>query len=203
MLAPPRTPFDVIERDRDEIVAELQECCRIPSVAGAPDDPQLLRMAAWLHQRLEPLMDRVETLPVDGAPPAVVGWLAGEGPGTVLLYSHYDVQPVEPLDEWPTPPFAAEIVDGAVIARGVCDDKSDVVARLQALRAWRETRGRPPCSIVWLSEGAEEIGSPGLAAFLERHSDALAADAVLWESYLVRDDDRPEIAFGCRGPITP
>lgn len=194
------TPYTYVRRERARLVEDLRDCCRIPSISSE-GGPALAEMADWLAERLRPLMDRVEQLPVPGAPPAVAGWLRGEGPGTVLLYSHYDVQPVDPVDAWSAPPFGAELVDGAIVARGVCDDKSDVMARVHALEAWTRTRGRPPCSIVWLSEGAEEIGSPGLAELLRAHAGELRADACLWESYLVRDDGRPEIGFGCRGLV--
>lgn len=179
---------------------DLAACCRIPSVA-CEERGELARMADWLTERLRPLLDEVEQLPVADAPPAVVGRARGSGAASVLLYSHYDVQPAEPLDAWSVPPFAARPEGGRLVARGVADDKADVMARVHALEALRAT-GRPlPCTVVWLSEGAEETGSAGLADFLRAEHERLAADACLWESYLLRDDGRPEIGFGCRGLV--
>jgi acetylornithine deacetylase/succinyl-diaminopimelate desuccinylase-like protein len=92
--------------------------------------------------------------------------------------------------------------DGAIVARGVADDKADVMARIHALEAFAAAGRELPCSIVWLSEGAEEIGSRGLGDLLRTHRERFAADACLWESYLRREDDgRPEIGFGCRGMV--
>lgn len=199
-MTEPTTPLEWVEREGERLIADLRDCCRIPSVSTAGGAP-MREMADWLQQRLEPLLDEVEQLPAPGAPPAVVGRVAGAGPHTVLFYTHYDVQPAEPLDAWTVSPFAGEIVDGALIARGAADDKADVMARLHAIEAFART-GRPlPCSIVWLSEGAEEMGSEGLGELLSTHRERFAADACLWESYLLRDDGRPEIGFGCRGMV--
>jgi acetylornithine deacetylase/succinyl-diaminopimelate desuccinylase-like protein len=194
------TPEAYVQREAGRLVSELRSCCEIPSIS-AEGGPALAQMADWLTARLDSVLDEVRQVPVPGAPPAVIGRMKGTGPATILLYSHYDVQPAGAPEEWLSPAFAAELVDGTVVARGVCDDKSDVMARLHALEAWSHTRGRPPCSIVWLTEGAEEIGSPGLGDLLRAHRDELRADACLWESYLRREDGRPEIAFGCRGLV--
>jgi acetylornithine deacetylase/succinyl-diaminopimelate desuccinylase-like protein len=193
-------PQDYAAQHAERFVAELREACRIPSISTS-GDPGLQEMADWLHVRLGDILDEVEQIPVPGAAPAVVGRLQGTGPYTVLMYSHYDVQPTGPRAEWSVDPFGAEIVDGSVVARGVCDDKSDVLARLHALESIVRSGRRPACSIVWLCEGAEEIGSPGLGELLTEHRDRFAADACLWESYLRRDDGRPEIGFGSRGLV--
>ena len=187
-----------VAEHRDRLVEDLAACCRIPSVAVDGGD-EMARMADWLTERLQPLLDVVEQVPVTGAPPAVVGRARGAASASVLLYSHYDVQPSGPPEAWSVPPFAARPRDGRLVARGVADDKADVMARVHALEALRAT-GRPlPCTVVWLSEGAEEIGSVGLADLLRTERERLIADACLWESYLLRDDGRPEIGFGCRG----
>jgi acetylornithine deacetylase/succinyl-diaminopimelate desuccinylase-like protein len=115
------------------------------------------------------------------------------------LYSHYDVQPVDPLADWGYSPFAATARDGVIYGRGICDDKADIASRLHALCAWREANGELPFDVVWLSEGAEEVGSPGLESVCTEHADTLRADGCLWESYLRRADGTPEIAFGCKG----
>lgn len=192
------TPYEYVDREFDHLVDELRDCCRIASVS-ATASPGLLEMSEWLRQRLAAELDAVEQIPVPGYAPAVVGELQGEGDSRLLLYSHYDVQPADPESAWASPPFAAEMRDGRIYARGACDDKADVMARIHALRAWRHTRGPLPFTVVWLSEGAEEIGSPGLAELIAQQHDRLRADGCLWESYLRRDDGTPEIAFGCRG----
>jgi acetylornithine deacetylase/succinyl-diaminopimelate desuccinylase-like protein len=185
------------------LVDEWREACRIPSVTGR-SSPALEAMAAWVAERLARRFDRVELATVEGHAPVVLAELAGTGPGRLLVYSHYDVQPPGDPAEWTVDPFAAELRDGAVYARGTCDDKADVTARLQAVDLWLDERGagRPPVTLLWVCEGAEEIGSPGLADVLCRHADWLSAGDCLWESFVRRADGRPEIAFGCRGQLT-
>jgi acetylornithine deacetylase/succinyl-diaminopimelate desuccinylase-like protein len=119
------------------------------------------------------------------------------------VYTHYDVQPAGDEALWTSPPFAAEVRDGKMYARGACDDKADVTARLAALEAWREARdgAPPPYTVIFVSDPAEEIGSPGLEEALAANADLLRADACLWESFLRDSDGRPGIGFGCRGNL--
>lgn len=185
----------------DVFVDELCECARIPSVSAEPS-PALEHMASWLGGHLERQGFAVQEVAVPGHAPVILGRLAGAGPGRLLLYSHYDVQPAEPIEDWSHPPFDA-VRDGDVaFARGICDDKADIAARLHALRAWRDANGDLPYEVVWLSEGAEEIGSPGLSTVCTEHADSLRADGCLWESFLRREDGSPEIAFGCKGLLS-
>jgi acetylornithine deacetylase/succinyl-diaminopimelate desuccinylase-like protein len=184
----------------DAFVDEWRDACRIPSVTD--DLGALDAMADWVQTRLERLFDRVERVPVPGQGPALIAILEGTRRGRLLVYTHYDVQPAGDLALWSSGPFDAELVDGAVVARGTCDDKADITARLQALELWLDDLGGPPpYTIVWLCEGAEEIGSPGLDDLLEARRDELHADWCLWESFIRSADGRPEIGFGCRGAV--
>jgi acetylornithine deacetylase/succinyl-diaminopimelate desuccinylase-like protein len=184
----------------DAFVQEWQEACRIPSVSG--DVAETTRMAEWLEERLRGTFDRVQRVDVDGYAPTLIATLDGTSERRLLIYTHHDVQPAGEGDLWSSPPFAAEIVGGSVVARGCCDDKADITARLQALDLWLEDLGGPPpYTIVWISEGAEEVGSPGLDELLLAHRDELHADWCLWESFIRGADGRPEIAFGCRGIV--
>jgi acetylornithine deacetylase/succinyl-diaminopimelate desuccinylase-like protein len=190
----------LLPEDPGPLVEEWREACRIPSVTGS-GSPALAQMADWVAGRVQRRFDRVVVEPVDGQPPVVLGELRGNGPGRLLVYSHYDVQPPGDRAAWSVDPFAAELRDGAVYARGTCDDKADVTARLQALELWLESLDGdpPPFTVLWVCEGAEEVGSPGLGQALARHADWLSAPDCLWESFVRRADGRPEIAFGCRG----
>jgi acetylornithine deacetylase/succinyl-diaminopimelate desuccinylase-like protein len=189
-----------IDANRDRLVEEWREACRIPSVSSDLD--AATRMADWVEPRLERLFDSVSRVDVAGHAPALLATLAGSGEKRLLVYTHYDVQPAGDGGAWSSPPFAAELRDGVVVARGSCDDKADITARLQALEHWLESlSGPPPFTIVWLCEGAEEVGSPGLEELLRRHRDELRADWCLWESFIRGGDGRPEIAFGCRGVV--
>lgn len=184
----------------EAFVEEWREACRIPSVSS--DVAASTVMADWVEQRLGRTFDRVRRVDVPGWAPTLIATLEGASPQRLLVYTHYDVQPAGDEALWSSPPFAAEIVDGSVVARGTCDDKADITARLQALDLWlEECGGRPPYTIVWLCEGAEEVGSPGLEDVLVTNKDELASDWCLWESFIRGADGRPEIAFGCRGMV--
>src|SRR6187431_2073379 len=160
-------------------------------------------MAAWVEERVRRRFDRVVVERTPDDVPVVLGELTGTGPGRVVVYTHYDVQPAGDLAAWDSDPFGAELRDGAVWARGTCDDKADVTARLQAIDYWLDANGgAAPVTLLWVCEGAEEIGSPGLAEVLARHAGWLSASDCLWESFVRRDDGRPEVAFGCRGLVS-
>ena len=132
--------------------------------------------------------------------PVVVGKATGQSPHTFLFYNHYDVQPPEPLELWTTPPFEPTIRDGKIFARGVNDDKGEIIARLAAIDAVREAHGGElPCSMVFVVEGEEEVSSPNIAPFVLDHLDLLAADGALWEGGGVDHDDRPGQVLGFRG----
>lgn len=190
-----------VARERDRFVEEWRALCRIPSVSGELEP--IGQAADWIEQRLTPLFDDVRRIEIPGYGPLLVATLNGTGDGRLLLYTHYDVQPAGDPGAWTSPPFAAEVRDGKMYARGACDDKADVAARIHALEAWHATLGgeRPPYTIVFLADPAEEIGSPGLAEALAANAHELRGDACLWESFLRDEDGRPGIGFGCRGNL--
>lgn len=187
-----------IDRARGRFVEDWRECCRIPSVSGS--GAPIERMASWIEGRLAGVFDVVRRIPIPGHGPLLAAVLEGTGPERLLVYTHYDVQPAGDAALWSSPPFDAAVRDGRVYARGACDDKADVCARLHALEAWLDQlNGRPPFTVVWLCDPAEEVGSPGLREALAGNAGLLRADACLWESFLRDDDGRPGIGFGCRG----
>ncbi len=191
---------DWVQQRADELVEEWRHACSLPSVSA--DGPEAVaEMASWLARRAEPVFDRVESLSGPGSAPVLLGRRRGTGPARLLLYTHYDVVPAGA--GWTHDPFGAELVDGHVYARGVGDDKADVMARLHALEAWRATRGELPFTVIWLSEGMEEVGSPGLREVIAEHREAIEADGCLWESYYRSiDGESPTIGFGSRGVLT-
>ena len=103
----------------------------------------------------------------------------GQGERTLLIYDHYDVQPPDPLEEWESPPFEPTIRDGKFYARGVADNKGDLMARIQAIEAYRAAFGELPLRIKFVVEGEEEVGSPHLTSFAAAHQAILAADGCL------------------------
>ncbi|WP_424949819.1 M20/M25/M40 family metallo-hydrolase [Deinococcus sp.] len=127
---------------------------------------------------------------------------AGEGPATLLIYNHYDVQPETPADLWNTPPFVLTERDGRLYGRGASDDKGELVSRLAAVRALRAAHGgHLPLKIKWLIEGEEEVGSPSLAGFVEAHAAELKADGCWWEFGSVSEEGRPLVSLGLKGIV--
>src|SRR5947209_19195715 len=129
--------FGYIDEHRQQFIERLQWLCRQPSIAA--QNIGIQETARMVAQLMEQVGIKTELYATDGAP--VVYGVVGAGPRTLLIYNHYDVQPPEPLGEWQSPPFAAEIRDGKLYARGVADNKGNLVARLSAVEAWLQTRG--------------------------------------------------------------
>lgn len=174
----------------------LHEACSIPSLAEQPD--ALREMAAWVEGRLISLGGDVQRLKMPGAPDALLGVL-GRGARTVLVYDHYDVQPVDPVELWDSDPFAPEVRDGVLFARGAADNKGDLVARLAGLHAYKELHGELPVVVKFLVEGEEETGSDSFKALVARYGDRLAADGCIWEGDGVDHAGRPAFVFGAKG----
>ena len=186
-----------IEKNSRRFIDELKELCSFPSISNHGRDA-IQPARDWLADRLSRYTDRVETLEAGGMP-ALYAEVKGAGRRKLLLYEHYDVQPVDPIDLWQSPPFEPAESDGKIVARGVADDKADVMARIHALETLKEL-GEVPLTLRFLIEGEEEIGSKSFEKIAHDHADKLAADGCLWESGSSFDDaGRPTIQFGCRG----
>jgi acetylornithine deacetylase/succinyl-diaminopimelate desuccinylase-like protein len=186
-----------IEKNTRRFIDELEELCAFPSISNHGLDA--VRPARdWIAGRLGRFTDRVETLD-EGGMPALYAEVRGAGRRRLLLYQHYDVQPVDPIELWDSEPFKPVEKDGRIIARGVADDKSDVMARIHALETLKSL-GEIPVTLRFLVEGEEEIGSKTFESIAHKHADKLRADGCLWESGASFDDaGRPTVQFGCRG----
>ena len=127
---------------------------------------------------------------------------AGEGPKTLLIYNHYDVQPETPAELWNTPPFTLTEQGGRLCGRGASDDKGELVSRVAAVRAVRAMHGGTlPLKIKWLIEGEEEVGSPSLAGFVAEHAHELGADGCWWEFGSISEEGRPVVSLGLKGIV--
>ena len=187
-----------IEESKDALLGELDEFLRMPSISAQEDgNGDFRRCAEWVADKLREAGAESRILETEGHP--VVYAEVGEGEKTLLSYGHYDVQPPDPLDLWETDPFEPTVRDGSLFARGVADDKGDVMARIQALRFFQEEHGPLPFKLKFFIEGEEEVGSPNLAPFVRANADLLRADACLWEGSLKDDADRPVIFCGTKG----
>ena len=186
-----------VEKNTRRFVDELKELCSFPSISN--HGLEAVQPARdWIAERLGRFTDRVETLEAGGMP-ALYAEVKGSGRRKLLLYEHFDVQPVDPLDLWTTKPFEPAERDGKIFARGVADDKADVMARIHALETLKQL-GQVPVTLRFLVEGEEEIGSKTFEKIARDNSDKLRADGCLWESGSSFDDaGRPTIQFGCRG----
>jgi acetylornithine deacetylase/succinyl-diaminopimelate desuccinylase-like protein len=190
--------IDYASKYLPDAIRELGELCAIPSMAG---EPQSLQAAAeHIAESLEEigLAVRIESA---GGPPVVLAEHLVPGKPTVLFYNHYDVQPAGEAGDWRFPPFAPRQYRRRLYARGAVDNKGALVARLWALRAWKKVRGRIPVGVRFLIEGEEEVGSPHLAALVERHADQLQADGCIWESGEVSAKGQPCLYLGMKGVL--
>lgn len=130
--------------------------------------------------------------------PVVYAYFKGQSDKTILFYNHYDVQPPEPLDEWQSDPFVPTIHNGKLIARGVSDDKGELMSRLSVIHYFQK-RGGLPCNIKFFVEGEEEIGSPDIEKYVANHKTELTCDALIWEGGGKNEAEKFEIIAGTKG----
>ena len=183
---------------KNDLLGGLEEFLRMPSISARKDgDAGFRECAEWVAEKLEEAGAEARIMETEGHP--VVYAEVGEGERTLLSYGHYDVQPPEPLELWESEPFEPTVRDGGLYARGVADDKGDVLARIQALKLFSEQHGPPPFKLKFFIEGEEEVGSPNLAPFVRANAELLAADACLWEGSMKDEAGRPMIFFGTKG----
>jgi acetylornithine deacetylase/succinyl-diaminopimelate desuccinylase-like protein len=170
-----------VQREHDRLLHELFEFLSIPSISTAPEHAKDCRAAAeWLVRHFRALGCPVSAL-LEGEGHPVV-WAESpriSGAPTLLIYGHYDVQPVDPVDEWLSPPFQPTIRDGRVYARGAADDKGQVYGLIKAYEAILDAEKRAPLNINFLIEGEEESGGKTIASVLEREPERTKADVVL------------------------
>lgn len=190
-----------IEAGRERHLAELSEFIAIPSVSTDPDHAEdVARCAEYARDALSGIgFERVEVVPTDGHPVVYAEWLGAPDAPTVLFYGHYDVQPVDPVELWSTPPFELVVRDGRIYGRGSADDKGQVFAHWKAWEALFAVRGGLPCNVKVLLEGEEEIGSKHLEPFLEERREALAADVILISDSPMFSRGVPSLCYGLRG----
>ena len=193
--------IDFINANRDRYVDELKRYLAIPSISALPDHAGDVRACAeWTAAEMKRIgLEHVRLIETPGNPVVCGDWLHAEGAPTILFYGHYDVQPVDPLDLWESPPFEAAVRQGEIYARGAADDKGQVFMHCKAVEACLRRAGRLPVNIRFVIEGEEEIGSVHLDAFVREHRDELAADVVVISDSPMFDRGVPSICYGLRG----
>jgi acetylornithine deacetylase/succinyl-diaminopimelate desuccinylase-like protein len=174
---------------------------RIPSISALPAHAGDVRRAAtWLADALTDAgLEHAEVCETGGHPMVYADWLHAEGAPTVLVYGHYDVQPVDPLDLWTSPPFEPVMDGDRLLARGAADDKGHIHAHVMAAKALLATRGSLPINVRYMFEGEEESGSVSLDRWLTANTDRLAADAVVISDTGFFEGNLPAITIALRG----
>ncbi|HEX2850201.1 MAG TPA: dipeptidase [Acidimicrobiales bacterium] len=193
-----------VDDERDRIEAALAAWLRIPSISASPDHAAAVRRsAAYTAQLLaEAGLEHVDVVDTRGAPAVYADWLhAGDGAPTALVYGHHDVQPVDPLEQWVSPPFEPLFVDGECRARGAVDDKGQVLYEIEAARGLLQREGRLPVNLKFLIEGEEEIGSPNFEAVLSAERTRLACDVVVVSDTGMWSLDVPSTCTAMRGLV--
>jgi acetylornithine deacetylase/succinyl-diaminopimelate desuccinylase-like protein len=195
--------LDFINVNRDRYVEELKQYLAIPSISALPEHASDVRRAAeWTAEALRGAgMPSVRIIDTPGHPVVYGEWLGAPGKPTILFYGHYDVQPVDPVELWTSPPFEATVRDGEIYARGAADDKGQVFMHIKAIEAFMKKGGSLPVNMKVLIEGEEEVGSEHLDAFIESHKELLGADVVVISDSPMFDRGVPSICYGLRGLV--
>ncbi len=192
-----------LEQHQEHFLRQLQDTLRIPSVSAQPQHKGDVRACAeHLVQHLTRIgLTRAEVVDTAGHPVVYGEWLGAPGAPTALIYGHYDVQPVEPLELWKTPPFEPVIADGKLIARGAADDKGQVHMHLAAIEAHLAVNGRLPINVKLVIEGEEEVGSEHLEQFLRSRRAGLDADVIVVSDTSMLGPDQPALTIALRGIV--
>jgi acetylornithine deacetylase/succinyl-diaminopimelate desuccinylase-like protein len=195
--------IDFINTHRDRYVDELKEYLAIPSISALPQhNADVRRCAEWTAEHMRRIgMENVRLVDTPGHPVVYGDWLHAEGAPTILFYGHYDVQPVDPLDLWESPPFEATVRDGEIYARGAADDKGQVFMHFKAIEAHLKQNGRLPMNLKVILEGEEEVGSENLDNFIKENRAELGADVVVISDSPMFDRGVPSICYGLRGLV--
>lgn len=189
------------QSNRDKHLQELGELISIPSISALSEHKSdMIRAAEWVADSLRRAgMEQVEIYPTEGHPIVYGEHVHAPGKPTVLVYGHYDVQPVDPLELWESPPFEPTIRDNKLFARGATDDKGQVFLHIKAVEALLQLDKELPVNLKFCIEGEEEVTSPNLPSFLTKHQDKLAADVVLISDTALLEPGKPAICTGLRG----
>ncbi|THB75054.1 MAG: dipeptidase [Desulfobacteraceae bacterium] len=192
---------DYLTQNRDRYIAEMLEFLKIPSISAQSEHETDVKMAGqWVADRLKQAgLNHVEMMPTGGHPVVYADWIQEDGLPTVLIYGHFDTQPVDPLDLWDSPPFEPVIKQDRVFARGASDDKGNLFSPITAVEAMLKTSGKLPVNVKFFFEGQEEIGSPQLPDFVAQNKTLLACDLVVSADGLQLSPDQPKVEIGFRG----
>ena len=203
---PAKTPLSSYEKYIDDKMdAHLQEFIElvsIPSISSIPSHkPDVARAGAWIVNKLKAIgITTAQLIPTEGNPVVYGSWDKAPGKPTVLIYAHYDVQPVKE-SEWDNPPFAPVVKEGKIFGRGASDDKSGIMTTIWAVEAMLSKDGKLPVNVKFMFEGNEEVGSPYFKSFLEKNKELLKADFALNADDGQYDENNPAMTLSLRGAV--
>ncbi|MCX7832936.1 MAG: dipeptidase [Ignavibacteria bacterium] len=191
-----------IEENFDRFVNELSDFLRIPSISNdSGDKNEIYRCANWLVEHLDRIgMQNVCVFETNGHPIVYADWLnAGRDKPTILIYGHYDVQPVDPIELWENHPFEPVIKNNKIFARGATDDKGQVMTHIKSIESYLKVKNKLDLNIKLLIEGEEEIGSPNFEVFIKDNKKLLECDYVVISDTAMYKEDLPSICYALRG----
>ena len=186
---------------KDQFLNELLDFIRIPSISALPEHAADVQHAGeWVASRLKAAgVEHVEVMPTGGHPVVYSDWLHAPGKPTILIYGHFDTQPVDPLHLWSHPPFEPTIEGDHIYGRGASDDKGCMLTPILAVEALLQSEGALPVNVKFIFEGQEEIGSPQLAQFLAHQRECFACDLVVSADGLQWSEEQPVLLLGLKG----
>ncbi len=190
-----------INSNKEKYVEELKDFLRIPSIStSAENKADMITAANFVVKKLiEAGMENAKIIETKGHPLVYADWLHAPGKPTVLVYGHYDVQPVDPIDLWDSPPFEPTIRGENIYARGATDDKGQMYMHVKSVEAYFKTVGKLPLNVKFIIEGEEEIGSGNLEEFVGKNQDLLKCDAVMISDTSLYGPGIPTLTYGLRG----
>jgi len=190
-----------IDKNKNNYINELKEFLKIPSISTDPAHKKDIKKCAhFVKTKLQDAgLNNVKVIKTEGHPLIYGEWLKAKGKPTVLIYGHYDVQPVDPIELWDTPPFEPTIKSNKIFARGATDDKGQVYMHIKSVEAYLETVGSLPVNVKFIIEGEEEVGSESLEKFISKNKSLLKCDAVLISDTALYDVGTPTLTYGLRG----
>lgn len=193
--------INYIGNNKNRYIDELKEFLKIPSISTLAENKSDMQTAAnFVAEKLKDAgLNKIEIFQTEGHPLIYGEWLGAPGKPTVLIYGHYDVQPVDPVELWSSPPFEPTIVGDNIFARGATDDKGQMFMHIKSVEAYFKTHGSLPLNVKFLIEGEEEIGSTNLSVFLKNNAELLKCDSVLISDTALFAPGVPTITYGLRG----
>ncbi|MCD8509939.1 MAG: M20/M25/M40 family metallo-hydrolase [Bacillus sp. (in: Bacteria)] len=188
--------YQYIEDNKETYISWLQELCRQPSISA--HNKGIIETANLVESFLKKTGANTEKVVTSGNP-IVFGEINLQKEKTLAFYNHYDVQPEDPIDQWETDPFSAVIKDGKLFARGVADNKGNLMARICAIHAYQQVYGDVPLNIKFVIDGEEEIGSVHTHEIAERYPEKIKPTGYIWESGYRNVDDSLQVRLGVKG----